>query len=75
MKRTTASPGRSTRTSLDLAEDWAMINLAIGVVALVLGVLVVLFWGSTLGVIVGIVAILVGLGLLFRGYRMRTTPA
>jgi hypothetical protein len=52
-----------------------MINLLIGVVALVLGVLVVLFWGGTLGVIVGIVAILVGLGLLFRGYRLRTTPA
>jgi hypothetical protein len=51
-----------------------MINLLIGVVALVLGVLVVLFWGGTLGVIVGIVAILVGLGLLFRGYRLRTTP-
>jgi hypothetical protein len=73
--RITASLGRSTRTSLDFAEDWAMINLAIGVVALVLGVLVVLFWGGTFGVIVGIVAILVGLGLLFRGYRMRTTPA
>jgi hypothetical protein len=50
-----------------------MINLLIGVVALVLGVLFVLFWGGTLGVIVGIVAILVGLGLLFRGYRLRTT--
>jgi hypothetical protein len=52
-----------------------MINLLIGVVALVLGVLFVLFWGGTLGVIVGIVAILVGLGLLFRGYRLRTTVA
>lgn len=52
-----------------------MINLLIGVVALVLGVLFVLFWGGTLGVIVGIVAILVGLGLLFRGYRLRTTAA
>jgi hypothetical protein len=52
-----------------------MINLLIGVVALVLGVLVVLFWGGTLGVIVGIVAILIGLGLLFRGYRLRTTAA
>jgi hypothetical protein len=52
-----------------------MINLLIGVVALVLGVLVVLFWGGTLGVIVGIVAILIGLGLLFRGYRLRTSAA
>lgn len=52
-----------------------MINLAIGVVALVLGVLFLLFWEGTLGVIVGIVAILVGLGLLFRGYRLRTTAA
>jgi hypothetical protein len=52
-----------------------MINLAIGVVALVLGVLFLLFWGGALGVIVGIVAILVGLGLLFRGYRMRTSVA
>ncbi|HUF01652.1 MAG TPA: hypothetical protein VMN35_04425 [Gaiellaceae bacterium] len=52
-----------------------MINLLIGVVALVLGVLIVLFWNSTLGVIVGVVAILVGLGLLFRGYRLRTTAA
>lgn len=52
-----------------------MMNLAIGVVALVLGVLFVLFWGGTLGVIVGIVAIVVGLGLLFRGYRLRTTTA
>ena len=50
-----------------------MINLLIGVVALVLGVLFVLFWGGTLGVIVGIVGILVGLGLLFRGYRLRTS--
>jgi len=52
-----------------------MINLLIGVVALVLGVLFVLFWGGTLGVIVGIVAILIGLGLLFRGYATRTTAA
>jgi hypothetical protein len=52
-----------------------MINLAIGVVAIVLGVLFVLFWEGALGVIVGIVAILVGLGLLFRGYRMRTSVA
>ena len=52
-----------------------MINLAIGVVALVLGVLFLLFWGGALGVIVGIVAILGGLGLLFRGYRMRTSVA
>jgi hypothetical protein len=50
-----------------------MINLLIGVVALVLGVLVVLFWNSTLGVIVGVAAVLVGLGMLFRGYRLRTT--
>ncbi|MFO7572070.1 MAG: hypothetical protein R6W48_05640 [Gaiellaceae bacterium] len=48
-----------------------MINLAVGIVALVLGVLVALFWNSTIGLIVGIVAVLVGLGLIFRGYRMR----
>lgn len=58
-----------------VANTERMINLAIGVVALVLGVLFVLFWGGTLGVIVGIVAIVVGLGLLFRGYRLRTTTA
>jgi hypothetical protein len=52
-----------------------MINLAVGIVALVLGVLAVLFWGSTLGVIVGIVLVLVGLGLVFRGYRLRSTGA
>ncbi|MCS7007449.1 MAG: YtpI family protein [Thermoleophilia bacterium] len=55
-------------------DEWsAMINLAIGIVALVLGVLFVLFWQSTLGVILGVVAILVGLGLVFRGYRMRAS--
>lgn len=58
-----------------VANKERMINLAIGVVALVLGVLFVLFWGGTLGVILGIVAIVVGLGLLFRGYRLRTTTA
>lgn len=58
-----------------VANTERMMNLAIGVVALVLGVLFVLFWGGTLGVIVGIVAIVVGLGLLFRGYRLRTTTA
>jgi len=58
-----------------VANSERMMNLAIGVVALVLGVLFVLFWGGTLGVIVGIVAIVVGLGLLFRGYRLRTTTA
>jgi hypothetical protein len=58
-----------------VANTERMMNLAIGVVALVLGVLFVLFWGGTLGVIVGIVAIVVGLGLLFRGYRLRATTA
>lgn len=52
-----------------------MINLAIGIVALVLGVLVALFWSGAIGLIVGIVAVLVGLGLIFRGYRMRTVSA
>ncbi|GIU95763.1 MAG: hypothetical protein KatS3mg012_2220 [Gaiellaceae bacterium] len=52
-----------------------MTNLLIGIVALVLGILVVLFWNTTIGVIVGIVAILVGLGLIFRGYRMRSSGA
>lgn len=52
-----------------------MINLAIGIVALVLGVLIALFWNSTIGLIVGIVAVLVGLGLIFRGYRMRGSSA
>ena len=50
-----------------------MINLAIGVVALVLGVLFLLFLEGAFGVILGIVAIVGGLALLFRGYRLRTT--
>lgn len=50
-----------------------MINLLIGIVALVLGIFVALFWSTTIGVIVGIVAVLVGLGLIFRGYRTRSS--
>ncbi|HLE98393.1 MAG TPA: hypothetical protein VI540_00750 [Gaiellaceae bacterium] len=49
-----------------------MIYLLIGVVALVLGVLFVLLWDATIGVILGIVGIVVGLGLLFWGYRQRS---
>ena len=59
------------RSPLRAGESTRMINLAVGVVALVLGVLFLLLWGGTLGVVLGIVGILVGLGLLFRGYRMR----
>jgi succinate-acetate transporter protein len=47
-------------------------NMILGVVAAVAGV-IILFVGGWFGLLVGIVAILMGLALLVRGFRQRST--
>jgi hypothetical protein len=51
-----------------------LLNLVLGVAFLVVGV-ILMFVGDTWGLIVGVIPVLMGLVLLLRAYRGRTTTA
>jgi uncharacterized membrane protein HdeD (DUF308 family) len=51
-----------------------LLNLLLGVAFLVVGVLL-MFVGEVWGILVGIIAVLMGLVLLLRAYRSRATVA
>jgi hypothetical protein len=49
-----------------------LLNLILGVAFIVVGV-ILMFVDQPFGLLVGIIAVLMGLVLLYRGYRARTT--